>query len=154
MRRRYLLPLLVILMFLFPLLQAENSPAKGLDGRQQSMVLVSAYTARGDLDRLRPALDQALDAGLSINEIKEVLTHLYAYIGFPRSLNGLQVFMEVLEQRRARGITTPKERPPLPCRLTWTGRHTAPVSGPTLADKRRSSPRPASWPLPRSSIPF
>ena len=106
MRRRYLLPLLVILMFLFPLLQAENSPAKGLDGRQQSMVLVSAYTARGDLDRLRPALDQALD----------VLTHLYAYIGFPRSLNGLQVFMEVLEQRRARGITDTegKAASPLP----------------------------------------
>ena len=39
MRRRSLLPLLVILMFLFPLLQAGNSPAKGLDGRQQSMVL-------------------------------------------------------------------------------------------------------------------
>lgn len=33
MRRRSLLPLLVILMFLFPLLQAGNSPAKGLDGR-------------------------------------------------------------------------------------------------------------------------
>ena len=116
MRRRYLLPLLVILMFLFPLLQAENSPAKGLDGRQQSMVLVSAYTARGDLDRLRPALDQTLDAGLSIDEIKEVLTHLYAYIGFPRSLNGLQVFMEVLEQRRARGITDTegKAASPLP----------------------------------------
>ena len=44
MRRRSLLPLLVILMFLFPLLQAGNSPAKGLDGRQQSMVLVAAYT--------------------------------------------------------------------------------------------------------------
>ena len=89
MRRQYLLPLLVILMFLVPLLQAGNSPAKGLDGRQQSMVLVSAYTANGDLERLRPALIQALDAGLSINEVKEVLTHLYAYIGFPRSLNGL-----------------------------------------------------------------
>lgn len=105
MRRRSLFPLLVILIFLFPLLQAGNSPAKGLDGRQQSMVLVSAYTANGDLERLRPALGQALDAGLSVNEVKEVLTHLYAYIGFPRSLNGLQVFMEVLEQRRARGIT-------------------------------------------------
>ena len=66
MRRRSLLPLLVILMFLFPLLQAGNSPAKGLDGRQQSMVLVSAYTANGDLERLRPALGQALDAGLTI----------------------------------------------------------------------------------------
>ncbi len=78
MRRRSLLPLLVILMFLFPLLQAGNSPAKGLDGRQQSMVLVSAYTANGDLERLRPALGQALDAGLTINEIKEVLTHLWS----------------------------------------------------------------------------
>lgn len=114
MRRRSLLPLLVILMFLFPLLQAGNSPAKGLDGRQQSMVLVSAYTAR-----LRPTLGQALDAGLTINEIKEVLTHLYAYIGFPRSLNGLQVFMEVLEQRRARGITDAegKAASPLPSTL-------------------------------------
>ena len=115
MRRQYLLPLLVILMFLVPLLQA-GSPAKGLDGRQQSMVLVSAYTANGDLERLRPALIQALDAGLTINEVKEVLTHLYAYIGFPRSLNGLQVFMEVLEQRRARGITDTegKTASPLP----------------------------------------
>ena len=119
MRRRSLLPLLVILMFLFPLLQAGNSPAKGLDGRQQSMVLVSAYTANGDLERLRPALGQALDAGLTINEIKEVLTHLYAYVGFPRSLNGLQVFMEVLEQRRARGITDVegKAASPLPSTL-------------------------------------
>lgn len=119
MRRRSLLPLLVILMFLFPLLQAGNSPAKGLDGRQQSMVLVAAYTANGDLERLRPALGQALDAGLTINEIKEVLTHLYAYVGFPRSLNGLQVFMEVLEQRRARGITDVegKAASPLPSTL-------------------------------------
>ena len=119
MRRRSLLPLLVILMFLFPLLQAGNSPAKGLDGRQQSMVLVAAYTANGDLERLRPALGQALDAGLTINEIEEVLTHLYAYVGFPRSLNGLQVFMEVLEQRRARGITDVegKAASPLPSTL-------------------------------------
>ena len=98
MRRRSLLPLLVILMFLFPLLQAGNSPAKGLDGRQQSMVLVAAYTANGDLERLRPAL---------------------GHVGFPRSLNGLQVFMEVLEQRRARGITDAegKAASPLPSTL-------------------------------------
>lgn len=83
MRRQYLLPLLVILMFLVPLLQAGNSPAKGLDGRQQSMVLVSAYTANGDLERLRPALIQALNAGLSINEVKEVLTHCTPTSAFP-----------------------------------------------------------------------
>lgn len=40
-------------------------------------------------------------------------------VGFPRSLNGLQVFMEVLEQRRARGITDAegKAASPLPSTL-------------------------------------
>jgi alkylhydroperoxidase/carboxymuconolactone decarboxylase family protein YurZ len=41
---------------------------------------------------------------LTINEIKEVLIHLYAYCGFPRSIRGLQTFMEVLGERKAAGI--------------------------------------------------
>uniref|UniRef100_UPI00262CADCD carboxymuconolactone decarboxylase family protein n=1 Tax=Fluviicola sp. TaxID=1917219 RepID=UPI00262CADCD len=43
-------------------------------------------------------------AGLTINEIKEILVHLYAYCGFPRSIRGLQTFMEVLNERKANGI--------------------------------------------------
>jgi alkylhydroperoxidase/carboxymuconolactone decarboxylase family protein YurZ len=39
-----------------------------------------------------------------VNEIKEVLVHLYAYCGFPRSIRGLQTFMEVLDERKAGGI--------------------------------------------------
>ncbi len=39
-----------------------------------------------------------------MNEIKEVLVHLYAYCGFPRSIRGLQTFMEVLDERKAKGI--------------------------------------------------
>jgi alkylhydroperoxidase/carboxymuconolactone decarboxylase family protein YurZ len=31
--------------------------------------------------------------------------HLYAYCGFPRSIRGLQTFMEVLNERQAKGIT-------------------------------------------------
>ena len=50
MRRRSLLPLLVILMFLFPLLQAGNSPAKGLDGRQVFMEVLEQRRARGITD--------------------------------------------------------------------------------------------------------
>jgi hypothetical protein len=53
---------------------------------------------------LKPALTSGLDAGLTINEIKEVLIHLYAYCGFPRSLRGIQTFMEVLDERKANGI--------------------------------------------------
>jgi alkylhydroperoxidase/carboxymuconolactone decarboxylase family protein YurZ len=70
----------------------------------QSIVAIAALTAMGDLSHLKPALNTGLDAGLSINQIKEVLVHLYAYCGFPRSIRGLQTFMEVLNDRKARGI--------------------------------------------------
>lgn len=33
-----------------------------------------------------------------------MLVHLYAYCGFPRSIRGLQTFMEVLDERKAKGI--------------------------------------------------
>ena len=42
---------------------------------------------------------------MTVNEIKEVLVHAYAYCGFPRSLRALQTFMEVLDERKAQGIT-------------------------------------------------
>ncbi len=63
-----------------------------------------SFSAKGDLDRLKPELIAGLEAGLTVNEIKEVLVHLYAYSGFPRSLRGLQTFMSVLENRKASGI--------------------------------------------------
>lgn len=75
-----------------------------LTTKQQSIVPIAAYTAIGELQRLKPALNEGLDAGLTTNEIKEVIVHLYAYCGFPRSIRGLQTFMEVLDERKARGI--------------------------------------------------
>ena len=33
-----------------------------------------------------------------------MLVHSYAYCGFPRSIRGLQTFMEVVEERKAKGI--------------------------------------------------
>ncbi len=68
------------------------------------MIPIAAYTAKGDLEQLKSALNQGLDAGLSISEIKEATVHLYAYCGFPRSIRGMQTFMEVLDERKARGI--------------------------------------------------
>jgi alkylhydroperoxidase/carboxymuconolactone decarboxylase family protein YurZ len=61
-----------------------NTP---LNVKQQSIVTISAFTAKGDLLQLQNALVDGLDAGLTVNEIKEVLVQLYAYTGFPRSLN-------------------------------------------------------------------
>lgn len=75
-----------------------------LDAKQQGIVSISAFTANGDQALLKQALMEGLNAGLSINEIKEVLVQLYAYTGFPRSLNALHTFMSVLKERRAKGI--------------------------------------------------
>ncbi|MGD9826979.1 carboxymuconolactone decarboxylase family protein [Desulfobacter sp.] len=83
---------------------------------QQRIVPIAAFTADGDIDRLIPALSKGLDDGLSINEIKEVMVHLYAYTGFPRSLNALSALMKVVDQRKAKGIDDiqGKEASPVP----------------------------------------
>ena len=72
--------------------------------KQQSIIPIAAFCAKGDLQKLKPALNEGLNAGLTVNEIKEVIVHLYAYCGFPRSIRGLQTFMEVLDERKAKGI--------------------------------------------------
>ena len=76
-----------------------------LTAKQQAIVPIAAYTATGELQRLKPALQDGLDARLTVNEIKEVMVHLYAYCGFPRSIRGLQTFMEVLDEREAEEIS-------------------------------------------------
>lgn len=83
-----------------------------LDNRQQSIITISAFTASGDLKKLDHAINEGLNAGLRVNEIKEILVQLYAYTGFPRSLNGLATFMEVLKRREKQGILD--EPGPLP----------------------------------------
>src|SRR5688572_32573442 len=75
-----------------------------LDRKHQSIITISAFTAKGDLAQLQNALSDGLDAGLTVNEINEVLVHLYAYCGFPRSIQGINTFMAVLEARKAKGI--------------------------------------------------
>lgn len=73
--------------------------------REQAIVAVASYTGKGDLENLRRALAQALDAGMTVNEINEVVIHAYAYCGFPRSLRAIQTLMQVVEERKADGIT-------------------------------------------------
>ncbi|MCB8944498.1 MAG: carboxymuconolactone decarboxylase family protein [Ardenticatenaceae bacterium] len=90
-----------------------------LDAKQQSIIPIAAFTANGDLDKLKTALQRGLAAGLTVNEIKEILVHLYAYTGFPRSLNGLNTFMALLKERQEQGIEdeTGPEASPLPAEM-------------------------------------
>jgi 4-carboxymuconolactone decarboxylase len=75
-----------------------------LSAQQQSIIGIAALTGKGDLEKLKTELNTGLDAGLTVNQIKETLMHVYAYAGFPRSLRGLQTFMAVLDERKAKGI--------------------------------------------------
>jgi alkylhydroperoxidase/carboxymuconolactone decarboxylase family protein YurZ/quercetin dioxygenase-like cupin family protein len=76
-----------------------NNSMNTLSPKEEKIVLISAYTARGDMPNLKLALAAGLDAGLTVNEIKEVLTQLYAYCGFPRSLNALGTFVTLVNER-------------------------------------------------------
>nr|WP_321522949.1 carboxymuconolactone decarboxylase family protein [uncultured Macellibacteroides sp.] len=82
-----------------------NAQNEMLEEKQKKIITISGLTAKGDLEKLKTELNAGLDAGLTVNQIKEALVHLYAYCGFPRSIRGLQTFMEVLDKRKANGIT-------------------------------------------------
>ncbi len=85
-----------------------------LNKKQENIAKISAYTAAGDISKLESALNKGLDEGLTVNEIKEVLIQMYAYCGFPRSLNGISALMNVLEQRKDKNDKTGDEGKPLP----------------------------------------
>lgn len=75
-----------------------------LTTNEQHLVRVSTATATGNITALTKHLTAALDHGLEINKLKELLIQLYAYCGFPRSLNGLNALMSLVESRKAAGI--------------------------------------------------
>lgn len=92
---------------------AMTSPSTAtLSAKQAAIPPIAAAMAVSDTPALRTALNRGLDAGLTISEAKEILVHLYAYAGFPRSLNALGELMKVLEERRKRGIEDAPGRAP------------------------------------------
>ena len=71
----------------------------------------AALEARGDLQRLDTAIREALDGGVSVNKMKDAFAGLYAYTGFPRSLNALNTLEHVLSQRKSAGIIDDEGQP-------------------------------------------
>ena len=91
-----------------------STPASAatLSSQQQSIPLIAAFMAASDMPNLNTALNQGLDAGLTISETREILVQLYAYVGFPRSLNALNELMTVVQARKQRGIDDAPGREP------------------------------------------
>ncbi|NCU05009.1 MAG: carboxymuconolactone decarboxylase, partial [Chitinophagaceae bacterium] len=111
-------PFLVLVLFASCIVkvnaQQSMHSSENLDKKQQIIVLISAFTAKGDQLQLQKALHDGLDAGLTVSEVKEVLVQLYAYSGFPRSLNALHTLMDVLKERKQKGINDAQGKEPKP----------------------------------------
>jgi 4-carboxymuconolactone decarboxylase len=86
--------------------------AQALSATQRAIAPIAAATAVGDIPQLNTALNQGLDTGLTVSDAKEVLVQLYAYAGFPRSLNALGELMKVVEARKQQGLQDAPGRSP------------------------------------------
>ena len=96
-----------------PQAMARAQPtSETLSAKQQSIPLIAAFMATSDMPKLNTALNQGLDAGMTVSEAKEILVQLYAYAGFPRSLNALGELLKVVEGRKQRGIQDAPGREP------------------------------------------
>ncbi len=72
--------------------------------KYQLFAAAAAFTATGDTAALPASLQKALDAKLSISELRDALVQLYAYCGFPRSLTALSVLLSLVNERKTKGI--------------------------------------------------
>ncbi len=93
-----------------------NAQDMALTTRQQALVAIAATEAKGDIEGLKAALNEGFAAGLTASEAKEALSQLYAYTGFPRSLNALGALQQVIVERKEAGqrVDAGREADPLP----------------------------------------
>lgn len=87
-----------------------------MTNKDKSIVKISIFTAIGNLKELEKSVNLGLDNELTVNEIKEIMVQLYAYCGFPRSLNALGVLSNTVDERKASGKVTEvgRESTPIP----------------------------------------
>lgn len=77
-----------------------------LDDKTRELITVAALTGLQTLPQLKSHVQAALTVGNSPVEIRETIYQAAPFIGFPRTLNALAVFNEVLKEK---GIQTPLE---------------------------------------------
>ena len=105
MRKFKTLALAVLLVACSPKQQTETKDMNQLSFTTEQAAWMSAIAcdeAKGDLIALESAIHNGLEAELTVSQIKEALSQLYAYTGFPRSLNALGVLQNVVESRKSK----------------------------------------------------
>ena len=73
----------------------------GLGHRDRELVTIAVIAALGFERQLRAHLKGALNAGVTRDEIKEVMLHIAHYAGWPAGFTGLAIAHEVFEEADA-----------------------------------------------------
>jgi 4-carboxymuconolactone decarboxylase len=68
-----------------------------LSARDRSLVTVAALVAGGDAEQLRFHLGRAKDNGVTETELKEAITHLAFYSGWPKAMTAIGVAKQVFD---------------------------------------------------------
>jgi 4-carboxymuconolactone decarboxylase len=66
-----------------------------LAARDRSLITVAALVTGGDADQLRFHLRHAQNNGVTETELKEAITHLAFYAGWPKAMTAMTVAKEV-----------------------------------------------------------
>lgn len=78
---------------------AWNRP--GLDRKARSMLNLAMLTALNRPNEIRLHVKGALNNGVTVEEIKEILLHATVYCGIPAGLDAFKVANQVLEEEGA-----------------------------------------------------
>lgn len=72
---------------------------RDLSKRDRSLITVAALIAGGNTEQLRGHLMRAKDNGLTETELKEVITHLAFYAGWPKAMSAITVAKRVFDEQ-------------------------------------------------------
>lgn len=75
----------------------------GLSIRDKALVTVSALIALGKEEQTRLHMTGFLNAGGTVEDLRNVLIHLAMYCGFPCAMNGFAALQEVVRATQGQG---------------------------------------------------
>ena len=81
----------------FPYSEIYTRPEVDLKTRE--LCTVAALTALGTVPQLKDHIGAALNVGNSPTEIVEIIMQMSAYVGFPKSINGIVAAKEVFIEK-------------------------------------------------------
>ena len=75
-----------------------------LDNKSKEIAAVASLIAQRAVPEMKVHFNGALNSGCTITEVKELVLHMSAYVGFPKTICAMNTLKEVLAERKSEGI--------------------------------------------------